>query len=62
MINPVIKRIHKSMELDEAKWPPKQCQWFINSKKEDGLRCRKDIKSDGTHFYSDIMLRVYLRL
>ena len=53
----LIRRIHKSMELDEAKWPPKQCQWFINSKKEDGLRA-KDIKSDNTAF-TETMLRVY---
>lgn len=53
----LIRRIHKNMGLDEAKWPPKQLQWFINSKKEDGLRV-KDIKPDGSVF-TDIMLRVY---
>jgi len=34
----VVKRIHKAMELDEARWPPKQMQWFINGKKEEGQR------------------------
>ncbi len=34
----VVKRIHKSLELDEARWPPKQMQWFINGKKEEGQR------------------------
>ncbi|MBI3569568.1 MAG: UvrD-helicase domain-containing protein, partial [Gammaproteobacteria bacterium] len=38
----VIKRIMKSMNLDEAYWPPKQAMWFINGHKEEGRR-PKDI-------------------
>jgi len=34
----VIKRLLRSLEVDETKWPPKQIQWFINSQKEEGLR------------------------
>ncbi len=34
----LIRRIQKELELDEAKWPPKQAQWFINNAKDDGLR------------------------
>jgi len=33
-----IRRIVKSLELDETRWPPKQVQWFINAKKDEGLR------------------------
>ena len=33
-----IKRLLKQMELDEARWPPKQVQWFINGQKDEGRR------------------------
>ncbi|MCK4870083.1 MAG: DNA helicase II [Gammaproteobacteria bacterium] len=34
----IIKRIHKAMGLDTEKWPPRQSQWFINGKKDEGVR------------------------
>ena len=34
----VVKRVLKALELDESRWPPKQMQWFINGKKEEGQR------------------------
>ncbi len=34
----LIKRILKTLDLDEAKWPPKQMQWFINGCKDEGRR------------------------
>ena len=34
----VLKRIMRAMQLDEQKWPPRQAQWYINSKKDEGLR------------------------
>lgn len=34
----MIRRILKSLELDEAKWPPKQAQGFINARKDEGKR------------------------
>ncbi|MGD2113134.1 MAG: DNA helicase II [Gammaproteobacteria bacterium] len=34
----LIKRILKSLDLDEARWPPRQMQWFINSCKDEGRR------------------------
>ncbi|MEX1221700.1 MAG: DNA helicase II [Idiomarina sp.] len=34
----LIKRIIRSLNLDEKRWPPKQAQWFINAKKDEGLR------------------------
>ena len=34
----MIKRSLKELALDEAYWPPKQLQWFINGHKEDGRR------------------------
>ena len=34
----LIKKIVKAMELDEARWVPKEIQWFINHNKDDGHR------------------------
>jgi DNA helicase-2/ATP-dependent DNA helicase PcrA len=34
----LVKRAMQSLDLDEAKWPPKQMQWFINSCKDEGRR------------------------
>jgi len=34
----LVKRAIQSLELDEAKWPPKQMQWFINGCKDEGRR------------------------
>lgn len=34
----VVKRVVRSMELDESRWPPKQAVWYINGKKDEGLR------------------------
>ena len=34
----VVKRLLKALELDEAYWPPRQAQWFINGHKDAGRR------------------------
>ena len=34
----IVKRVMRAMSLDEKRWPPKQLQWFINSRKDEGLR------------------------
>ena len=34
----LIKRLCKNLGLDEERWPPRQCQWYINSQKDEGLR------------------------
>ena len=34
----VVKRLLKGLNMDEAYWPPKQAQWFINGHKEEGRR------------------------
>ena len=34
----LIKRIIRTLELDENRWPPRQVQAFINSNKDEGLR------------------------
>jgi DNA helicase-2/ATP-dependent DNA helicase PcrA len=34
----LIRRVLKTLALDEAKWPPKQVQGFINARKDEGKR------------------------
>ena len=34
----LVKRALKELGLDEAYWPPRQLQWFINGHKEEGRR------------------------
>ena len=34
----MIKRVLRSLEMDEARWPPRQLQGFINARKDEGLR------------------------
>ena len=36
----MIKRIISSLNLDEERWPAKQAQSFINSRKDEGLRAK----------------------
>ncbi len=43
----LIRRVLKSMNLDEKHWPPKQVQWFINGSKDEGLRPQHiEVKND----------------
>ena len=34
----VVRRVLRGLELDEARWPPRQAQWYINARKDEGLR------------------------
>ena len=34
----IIRRILKALELDESRWPPRQSQWYINARKDEGQR------------------------
>ena len=42
----LIKRLMRTLDLDEQRWPPKQFQWWINSQKDEGLRS-KHIQENG---------------
>lgn len=53
----LIRRIHKNLELDENRWPPKQSQWFINKNKEEGLRPQNPSSTD--NYFDEIMQKVY---
>lgn len=54
----MIKRIIRTMSLDETQWPPKQAQWYINAQKDEGLRA-SDIPA-GDDPYSKNMQGIYL--
>ncbi len=34
----VVKRVHRALELDDKLWPPKESQWYINKRKDNGER------------------------
>lgn len=55
----LIRRIQRQQDLDEAKWPPRQTQWFINKCKEEGKRARHVQNQDHSYF-TETMQRVYL--
>jgi DNA helicase II / ATP-dependent DNA helicase PcrA len=52
-----IRRVLKNLELDEARWPPRQAQWFINARKDEGQR-PEHIDSFGDP-YQQQMVRIY---
>jgi DNA helicase II / ATP-dependent DNA helicase PcrA len=43
-----VKRLLKSMNVDEDRFPPREVQWFINSQKEEGVRARDVALTDET--------------
>ena len=45
----LIKRIIRSLNLDEKRWPAKQMQWYVNGKKDEGIRPQHiDVYDDPT--------------
>ena len=52
-----IKRLLKAMELDEARWPPRQVQGFINKQKDEGRR--PEHIDGGGDFYQDKLIELY---
>jgi DNA helicase-2/ATP-dependent DNA helicase PcrA len=53
----MLKRLIRTMELDESQWPAKQAQWYINAQKDEGLRA-SHIQA-GHDPYSQKMLAIY---
>ncbi|MCG7562145.1 DNA helicase II [Pseudoalteromonas sp. McH1-42] len=52
----MIKRLLKSMNIDDKKWPPKQLSWYISARKDEGQR-PKDITAHDVN--EQLMLQVY---
>jgi DNA helicase II / ATP-dependent DNA helicase PcrA len=53
----LIKRINQNLGLDDGRWPAKQCQWFINQQKDEGLRAA-NLEHFGDEFQKT-MISVY---
>jgi DNA helicase-2/ATP-dependent DNA helicase PcrA len=53
----VVKRVLKNLELDEAYWPPRQAQWFINGHKDAGRRPAQ--LGEGQDPHTRTWIRVY---
>jgi len=53
----LVKRVMRSLDIDEAKWPPKQAQWYINAQKDEGLRPQH--LDPGHDPYQRQMVRIY---
>ncbi|HKU14493.1 MAG TPA: UvrD-helicase domain-containing protein [Steroidobacteraceae bacterium] len=51
-----IRKLLKSLDLDESRWIPKEIMWFINARKDEGLRA-KHLKDEG-----DPTRRQFIRL
>jgi DNA helicase-2/ATP-dependent DNA helicase PcrA len=53
----MVKRIIRGIGLDEKRWPAKQALWYINGKKDEGLRPRHiDCQFDPTE---QTMVKIY---
>ena len=53
----LVRRVMKALDVDEAKWPPKQVQWYINGRKDEGQR-PQNIEHFNDPFERQ-MLRIY---
>lgn len=54
----LIRNIIKSLEIDDNRWPPRQVQWYINHKKDEGLR-PEHIQTENDIF-QQTMLKIYI--
>ncbi len=52
-----IRRVLRDLDLDEARWPPRQVQGFINARKDEGLRA-KHLDDAGDNWLTH-MIRAY---
>ncbi len=53
----LMRRVLKALALDEAQWPAKQAQWFINARKDEGKRPAQIEDRGDPHLGQ--MLRIY---
>ena len=54
----LIKRILRAENIDEARWPPRQVQWYINGRKDEGLR--PAMVEAGGDPYQQQLVRIYM--
>jgi DNA helicase-2/ATP-dependent DNA helicase PcrA len=52
-----LRRVMRDMDLDEAQWPAKQAQSYVNARKDEGLRPKH--LNDKGDFWLAQMIRIY---
>ncbi len=53
----LIKRTMRTLNIDEDHWPPKKVQWFINGKKDEGIRAHHI--DDAGDLYTKTLKTIY---
>ena len=53
----MVQRAIRGLDLDEKQWPPRNAMWYINEKKDEGLR-PQHIRDDGDPTEQQ-MIRIY---
>lgn len=53
----LIKRVMKTLEIDEGRWPAKQTQWFIGGQKDEGKRASYLQRTGDLH--TDTLIKIY---
>lgn len=54
----LVKRVVQQLELDEARFPPRQIAWWINAQKDEGRR-PQHIQPEPGDQWADVMRRCY---
>lgn len=52
----LVKRVMRSLDIDETRFPARQAQWFINAQKDEGRRARDVVAGD------DLFMRTQKRI
>ncbi len=57
----LVKRVVQALELDEARFPPRQIAWWINAQKDEGRRPQhiQPESRNGVDEWGGVMLRAY---
>lgn len=57
----LVKRVVQALELDEARFPPRQIAWWINAQKDEGRRPQhiQPESRKGVDEWASVMLRAY---
>ncbi|HQQ62775.1 MAG TPA: DNA helicase II [Pseudomonadales bacterium] len=53
----LIKRVMKNLEVDEARWAPRQVQWYIGAQKDEGKRAGYLQRTGDLH--TDTLIKIY---
>ena len=54
----LVKRVLRTLDIDEQKWPARQAVWFINSHKDEGRRA-KDVKAEDHDLFAVVHRQAY---